>query len=199
MKTRRSSEERRRLRTNPTQLRQRKHVEKDERQSFLRATSLLKPKRQIFCEVIYYTGCRIQEAHDLCPYDFKTERSHISFECLKLREDGIFREIPVPPEWITRAAEALELDLLAPYECAWDFSLSTAFRSVKKAMTLAGISGSYANARGLRHSFCTFHGNNGITKPKQLQYWAGHKNLKTTSGYIGRLEFDDYEAAKVIW
>lgn len=199
MKTRRSPAERRRLREHPKPLKPRKHVEQEERRAFLEATYRLKPKRRLFCQVIYYTGCRIQEAHELCPYDFNIAAATISIECLKVREDGVFREVPVPDDWIQEAAEALRLDQLNPYECVWGFSLSTGFRSIKKAMELAGIRGSYANARGLRHSYCTLHGNNEQTKPAQLQYWAGHKDLKTTSRYIGRLELDEAEAARLIW
>lgn len=199
MQTRRSREERRRLRSNPKPLKPRKHVEIDERRSFLEVTPRLKPERRVFCEIIYYTGCRIQECHDLCPDDFNIDRSCISFECLKLREAGVFREVPVRPEWIQEAATILNLSQRDPYECVWDFSLSTGFRSIKSAMRWAGITGSYANARGLRHSFCTLLGNSKETKPNQLQYWAGHKNLKTTSGYIGRLEIDDAEAPEIIW
>ena len=198
MQNRRTPEERRLLREKPTQLRQRKHVEIDERHAFLKATSLLKPKRQIFCEVIFYTGCRIQEAHELCPYDFKVEQSRIAFECLKLREDGIFREVPVPRKWITRVVKILELDHLDPYECVWDFCLRTGARSIEKAMKAAGINGSYANARGLRHSYCTLHAYK-KTEPQKLQDWVGHRNLKTTFRYIGKVEAGEREAAKVIW
>lgn len=199
MQTRRTREERRRLRENPKPLKPRKHVEPDERKSFLEATPLIKPKRRIFCEVIYYTGCRISECHELCPDDFKIARSCISFECLKLREDGVFREVPVRREWMEEAAWILELAQRDPYECVWDFSLSTGFRSIKKVMRLAGITGPYTNARGLRHSFCTMLGNDEHVKPNDLQYWAGHKNMKTTSGYIGRLELEEAQTPEILW
>ena len=123
MKTRRSPEERKRLRQNPKELKPRKHVGSQERPHFLEATVQLKPKRRIFCEVIYYTGCRIQEAHDLCPDDFKVAQSKIAFECLKIREEGVFRYVPVPPSWMQEAVQILELDSLDPYECVWDSSL----------------------------------------------------------------------------
>ena len=198
MKTRRTPETRKLLRENRTYLRQRKYVGARERKRFLEATRQLKPKRQIFCQVIYYTGCRIQEAHELCPFDFDLTKGILSLECLKQRQDGIFRDISVPPDWLCNAAKILELDYLEPFECVWDFSLKTGYRSVKKAMEIAGISETYANSRGLRHSFCTLHGAE-KTDIKQIQEWAGHKNPETTLIYMNALLEDEREAAKRLW
>ena len=201
MKTRRTPEQRKRLRQNPKQLKPRKHVGPSERPRFLEATAQLKPKRRIFCELIYYTGCRIQEAHEMCPLDFNIDQSSVTFECLKIREEGVFRDVPVPRSWLQEAVQILELEHLDPYECVWDFCLRTGSRSITKAMDLAGIAGSYANARGLRHSYCTLHGDH-QTQLNLLQRWSGHKNMATTFIYMGAPEleeFEEQEAAKVIW
>lgn len=198
MKTRRTPEERKRLRKNPKTLNARKYLDMDERRRFQAATAQLSPKQKVFAEVIYYTGCRTQEAHELCPDDFKLRKSFLSFECLKLREDGVFRHVPVPSEWIKEAARILEIKDLYRFECVWDFSISTGFRAVKKAMKLAKINRSYAHPRGLRHSFCTLHKNAG-TDPDLLQYWAGHRNPKTTEIYIEKMTSNEHKAAKALW
>jgi integrase len=186
------------LRENRVYLQPRKYVGARERKLFFEATRKLKPKRQVFCQIIYYTGCRIQEAHELCPFDFDLTNGIISFECLKQRQDGIFRDISVPIDWLVHAAKILGLDRLEPFECAWDFSLKTGYRSVKKAMELAGIDETYANSRGLRHSFCTLHGAE-KTDLKQIQKWAGHKKPETTLIYMDAVTENEREAAKRLW
>lgn len=201
MKTRRSPEERRRLREKPKELKPRKHVAPEERPRFLKATPTLEPDRQIFAELIYYTGCRPQEAHDLCALDFNIEQSLVAIECLKLREDGVFRYVPVKPDWIKKAAEILKIEKRDPYACVWDFSLRTGCRAIAKAMAAANIQGSYANARGLRHSFCTIHTIR-KTRPDMLQYMLGHKKFATTSIYTGAPNLNDEEfhnAARAAW
>lgn len=204
MKTRRkprTAAERKRLRQNPKHLKPQKHVGLEQRPKFLEATIHLKPQRRIFCQLIYYTGCRISEAHEVCPFDFQLNSARVAIECLKLRDEGIFRYVPVPSEWIQEVASTLEFENRNPYQRVWDFSKRTGARSIKKAMELAGIEGSFANSRGLRHSFCTMH-TTMRTRPDLLQYWLGHKNPTTTAIYIGGPDMsleEEQQVARMAW
>ena len=117
-----------------------------ERDAFLAASADAAREVRTFCNVLYYTGCRISEALALFPARFDYSGNLIIFETLKKRRTGVYREVPVP--------EAM-LDLLhsthgirdiqkrsrrAEKETRiWPWARNTAWRKVTAVMIAAGI------------------------------------------------------------
>jgi site-specific recombinase XerD len=64
----------------------------------------------------------------------------------------------------------------------WSFSRSTAWRYLKAVTAAAGITGTPAMPKGLRHGFGVnaFQSN---VPPHLIQRWLGHASLRTTAIY----------------
>jgi integrase/recombinase XerD len=64
-------------------------------------------------------------------------------------------------------------------ERIWRFSRTTAWRRVEQVMAAAGITGTPAMPKGLRHGFgvSAFQSN---VPPHLVQRWLGHASLRTT-------------------
>jgi integrase len=170
----------------------RKYLTPDERRRFLNATKSLAERRRRFCEVLFYTGCRISEAYQLTADRLDPNESVIIFETLKLRKRGVYRAVPVPQEWLRTIVSPSCTGSL------WGFSLKTGYRVVKQTMLLAGIEGEHASPKGLRHGFGIVHGQN-KTNPRLLQRWMGHSSLDTTMIYLDAQGDEERNAAKVAW
>ena len=63
-----------------------------------------------------------------------------------------------------------------PDALIWGISKPTAFRTVQLVMQEAGITGSYANARGLRHAYIVRNVLKGIP-PYDIARWAGWSSI----------------------
>lgn len=170
----------------------RKYLTPHERQQFLRASRELPLRRKQFCEVLFYTGCRISEAYQLNADRVDINESVLIFETLKLRKRGVFRAVPVPANWLIRMASSNEDSSF------WGFSLKTGYRIVKRVMNSAGIEGEHASPKGLRHGFGIVHGQN-KTNPRLLQKWMGHTSLETTMIYLDAQGEEERNAAKAGW
>lgn len=170
----------------------RKYLTPQERKQFLAAARVLPLRRRQFCEVLYYTGCRISEAYQLRPERLDLSESVLVIETLKLRKRAVFRAIPVPPDWLKALAQNANQSTL------WDFSLKTGYRTIKKAMRIAEIDGVHASPKGLRHGFGIVHGQN-KTNPRLLQRWMGHTSLDTTMIYLDAQGEEERNAAKTAW
>ena len=170
----------------------RKYLTPQERQRFLDAARTLPARRKQFCEVLFYTGCRISEAYQLSADRLDPNESVIIFETLKLRKRGVFRAVPVPPRWLKSIVPISDSSSL------WNFSLKTGYRAVKRVMHLAEIEGEHASPKGLRHGFGIVHGQN-KTNPRLLQRWMGHTSLDTTMIYLDAQGEEERNAAKAGW
>ena len=67
-----------------------------ERDAFLAASADAARDVRTFCNVLYYTGCRLSEALALTPQAFDYSGRLIVFETLKRRRKGVYRAVPVP-------------------------------------------------------------------------------------------------------
>jgi len=177
----------------------RKYVTPAERHRFLAAAATLPPERRIFCEVLYYTGCRVGEAHRLKLGHFDPIDRLVIIETLKRRKAGIFRAIPVPSTWLKRVRQTLKIkdtsDLTKP---AWTFALSTGYRTVKRAMRAADIHGAHACPKGLRHGFGIACAQKNVN-PRLIQRWMGHASFQTTMIYLDASGDEEREFAKRLW
>jgi integrase/recombinase XerD len=80
----------------------------------------------------------------------------------------------------------------------WRFSRTTAWRHVKAAMIAAGITGTPAMPKGLRHGFGVraFQSN---VPPHLVQRWLGHASLRTTGIYGDVVGPDERKIAERMW
>lgn len=178
----------------------RKYITPSERKRFLwSASSLGDPVKQLYCEVLYYTGCRPGEAYCLSLSSFDLAERVIVIETLKQRKKGIFRAIPVPADWLKHAVKILSRYVQHHrHESIWGFSEKTGYRVVKKVMAMAEIKGPHACPKGLRHGFCIAHAQ-AKTNPRLIQRWAGHASLATTMIYLDAQGQEERNAAKACW
>lgn len=80
---------------------QRKYLNQKERLRFLEVTKLQLKEVRLFCQLLYYTGARIAEIHNLTPESIDFSNGTVVIESLKKRQRGIYREIPIPNFLIT--------------------------------------------------------------------------------------------------
>ena len=175
----------------------RKYLNSLERQAYLRAIEgEPDAQRRAFCLTLYYCGCRISEALNLTVERIDLTGRAVVFETLKRRKAGHFRAVPIPD---TLADLLRQLVAGQSGEAKiWNFSRITAYRLIKAAMKQAGIHGSMACPKGLRHG----HGVacvGGKVPLTTIQKWLGHARIETTAIYVDVHGEEERELAKRLW
>ena len=182
----------------------RKYLTAGERDASLRAAEEGDGEIRSLCMTLAYAGCRLSEALALTVDRVDLAAGTLIFETLKKRRTGVFRAVPVPPS-LLRA-----LDLVhgirehqaqkgkGRSELLWPWSRMSAWRYVHAVMEKAGLSGTHASPKGLRHGFGVAAVSAGI--PLNLvQKWLGHANLTTTSIYANAVGAEEKDIAKRMW
>ena len=182
----------------------RKYLTHEERQAFVAAAVQFPHDVRSFCHVLTYTGCRLAEALALPADRVDLSASRLTFETLKKRKRGVYRTVPVPPEVVTM------LDFVHNIRRAqdrrdrgralrlWSWSPVTAWRHVKAVMQAAGIRGTQASPKGLRHGL-------GVAAVQAhiplnlVQRWLGHAQLSTTAIYAEAIGQEEQEIATRMW
>jgi integrase len=173
----------------------RKYLSRDEGRKFLHHAALLPKPEALFCQTIYYTGCRISEALNWHDTDVDLEMNVILIRSLKKRGKREIRRIPAPEFLI---AELKNLTASGEEKRLWHFSRSTGWRVVKSVMNAAQISGVHATAKGLRHGF-------GVRAVLMqipvtlIQNWMGHSDLSTTAIYLAVKDEEEREFIEKTW
>lgn len=173
----------------------RKYLSRTEGQKFLAQATQLPRLEALFCLTLYYTGCRISEALDLCACGVDSELSAISIRTLKKRGKVKVRRIPLP-EFL--AKQLIALATSPKDQPLWPFSRTTGWRIVKRVMEEAGVSGIHATAKGLRHAF----GVRGalVQIPLSLiQHWMGHADSTTTAIYLAVRDEEERALIEKTW
>ena len=176
---------------------QRKYLNQIERLRFLGATKEQEMDVQLFCQLLYYTGARIAEIHNLALQNIDSSNGTVIIESLKKRRKGVFREIPIPDflmENIKRYAKRMRLQIK---ERLWWFSLRTATRKIKSVMILANIKGIRSSSKSLRHGFAVHAVT--IAPLTMVKKWLGHSRLETTEIYLNIVGAEEREIMKRIW
>ena len=178
---------------------QRKYLNHMERLRFLEKTKHYRSDIKLFCQLLYYTGARIAEIHNLTRDSIDFSNKTVVLESLKKRQRGIYREIPLPMHLLENLLGYISN---LGYEnsqnqCLWSFSLRTASRHVKRLMQDAEIMGLQSCARGLRHGFAV----HAVAKVPitMVKKWLGHATLETTEIYLDVVGIEEREIAKRIW
>ena len=177
----------------------RKYLTRAERTLFLNSAKEMADTTYTFCATLAYTGARISEVLALTPRSFDFAEKIVVIETLKKRERGVFRTIPLPSAFLEtldgvhnlRSAE-LSQDRL------WPWSRTTGWKRVKKVMGEAGLEGTKATAKGLRHSF----GVNAVQSRAPItaiQKWLGHSHVSTTAIYTDVMGEEERHIAKLFW
>jgi hypothetical protein len=165
--------------------------------SFVRAARKCSNEIRSFCLMLAYSGCRISEALSLRPDNIDFETGHVIIQCLKKRGKRVFRAIPLPPQYLTALRRLCKAHGrgAAPL---WPWSRMTGYRRICEVMQDAGIRGSYASPKGLRHAF----GVRAIQASVPLnlvQKWLGHADIKTTAIYTNAIGPEEQEIAARMW
>ncbi|WP_417799194.1 tyrosine-type recombinase/integrase [Tenacibaculum sp.] len=178
---------------------QRKYLNHAERLRFLKCTASRPVAIKLFCQLLYYTGARIAEIHNLTVDSLDLSNKTVVLETLKKRKRGIYREIPLP-DFLLENLETYIHEIKQgeeSYQRLWSFSLRSASRHIKTIMIEAGITGVRGCARGLRHGFAIHALDKApITIVKK---WLGHSALETTAIYLNVIGTEEREIAKRLW
>jgi integrase/recombinase XerD len=139
----------------------------------------------------------------LTPAAIDIESGVANIETLKRRKRGFVRQVPLPRDTLRELNRFFKLRLLQrdpelAAERLWRWSRTTAWRRVKEVMAAAGISGTPAMPRGLRHSFGVkaFQSN---VPPHLVQRWMGHASLRTTAIYADVMGPEERAFARRMW
>ena len=173
----------------------RKYVCGKEWGRFLAAANRLDAPSRTFCYLLAFTGCRISEALLLTAGRLDAETGRVIFRTLK-RRGLAYRPVPVPPELMT-ALRQLARDRPAD-ALLWAWSRQTAWRRVKSAMAAAGICGSQAMPKGLRHGFGIANAEQNVP-PGLTKRWMGHARLETTAIYQHAVGREERGFARRVW
>lgn len=176
----------------------RKYLNEAELRRFLECTKNKPSHIKLFCQLLFYTGARISEIHNLSVDRLDFSNKAVVLETLKKRKRGVFREIPLPDfllEELKLYVKDLALDQSS--QTLWHFSLRTASRYVKAIMDEAEIHCARGSSKSLRHGYAV----NAIQKAPitLVQKWLGHCNLETTAIYLDIIGSEERIIAKAIW
>ncbi len=178
---------------------QRKYLNQAERLRFLESTKRYRTDIKLFCQLLYYTGARIAEIHNLKLDSIDFSNKSAVLESLKKRQRGIYREIPLPDHLLgdlKHYIHNLQHDNIYN-KCLWSFSLRSASRYVKRVMLHAKIIGIQSSAKGLRHGFAVHAVT--IAPITMVKKWLGHATLETTEIYLNVVGAEEREIAQKLW
>ena len=147
--------------------------------------------------MLAFSGCRISEALSLTDESIDFEAQSVVIKCLKKRGKMVFRAIPLPPRFL-RLLRRWFTSRKSPQSYLWTWSRMTAYRHVCDVMIAAGIRGSYATPKGLRHAFGVTAIQAGIPLTL-IQRWLGHADIKTTAIYTSAMGPEEREIASRMW
>lgn len=176
---------------------QRKYLTKSEIESFLVTSKSYGGSIHGLCWILAVTGCRISEALSLGVHSIDFEAKQVIILCLKKRQKRVFRAIPLPMELLRSLERWISSGVLLR-EKFWPISRMTAYRRVCEVMREAGLTGSYASPKGLRHGFAVRAVQSNV--PLSLvQRWLGHADIKTTAIYTSAMGPEERELASRLW
>lgn len=174
---------------------QRKYLNTAEARRFLAAIRTMATPQRLFCEVLFYTGCRISEALELTPRRLDRDDKRIIFRTLKRRK-LVYRAVPAPARMMRELATLAHA--LGSDEPLFPWCRVTGWRIVKEVMERARIAGPQASPKGLRHAFGIHAIEVRIPEPT-LQRWMGHARARTTRIYTVFDGTDERRWAKRMW
>jgi integrase/recombinase XerD len=181
----------------------RKYVNAAERRRFTKAACRTPVEVKLFCLVLNLSGARISEILALTPVAIDVDSCVANITTLKRRRRGVVRQVPLPRAVVDKLNHVFHLrrsqrDPDSAYRRIWQWSRTTAWRRVKEVMAVAGITGTPAMPKGLRHGFGV-HAFQALVPPHLIQRWLGHASLRTTSIYADVIGSEERAFAARMW
>jgi integrase/recombinase XerD len=181
----------------------RKYLNAAERWRFIRAARRAPLDVQLFCLVLSLSGGRISEILALTPSSIDIDSGVANIMILKRRKRGMVRQVPLPRSLLVELNHIFHLrrrqrDPDSAYGRIWRWSRTTAWRRVKEVMAAAGISGTPAMPKGLRHGF-DVNAFQSLVPPHLVQRWMGHASLKSTAIYGDAMGPEERAFAARMW
>ena len=181
----------------------RKYLNAAEGRRFVDAATRAPDRVRLFCLTLRWSGARISEVLALTPAAIDIETGVANILTLKRRLRGVVRQVPLPRGLLdeldrTFKLRATQRDCERANLPIFRFSRTTAWRCVKQVMVTAGVTGSAAMPKGLRHAFGVnaFQAN---VPPHLVQRWLGHASLRTTGIYVDVVGPDERAFAARMW
>ena len=187
------------------------YLDAAERLAFKEAAKEEDSGKQLFCHVLYYTGCRPSEALELTPSRISLNESAIIFRTLKKRKRDLqgnkkppqFRTVPVPERLIEELDLVFNLRHVAKLKTPkdkplWEFSRVTGWNTVKRVMDRAGIEGAMATSKGLRHAYGIALALDKVP-PVAIAKLLGHSDTSTTEIYTSPVGGELRDFAGAAW
>lgn len=179
----------------------RKYLTAQERIAFEVAAKNANREVRVFCLMLLYTGCRISEGLNIRAKDIDLSAKAVTIGSLKKRKTGIFRQVPLSPDFLNELELVFNLKNIKPKEkesFLWGWSRTTAFRRIREVMQSAGIEGTQASPKGLRHSFA-IHALERKIPLNLVSKWLGHSSLEVTAIYANALGAEERNIAQRLW
>ena len=187
----------------------RKYLTTEERKLFLanitRALSKTEDReKRTFALMLFYTGCRISEGLAVTYNNIDYGAGGVIFLTLKRRK-RVHRFVPLPPNFMAKLDDVHRVKDYQggrrPTEAKeeiWDFSRTTAWRTISTVMATAEIEGVQATPKGLRHSFVIQHQELG-TPEHMIQKWAGWASRDMMEVYGRAIGQEEAVIARRLW
>lgn len=188
---------------------ERKYLNREERSAFLKATQLQEQKTKFYCQLLYYTGCRLSEALEVSFDRFDYDKKGVMIRTLKQgSRDGRpverYRFNELPESYLNElrgffmAMRGKRRQEAAAAERLWPVSTRMANNYVATVMQAAGIAGKKASSRGLRHSMGVMLALEKVPV-SVIRKVLGHAAIKNTLIYLDIIEDDRRDLVAQIW
>ncbi len=188
---------------------ERKYLDRDERRAFLQATLKQEPRKKYYCQLLYYTGCRLSEALSVTHSSFNFQRHYVTIRTLK---QGTRNGKPVDRYRDNELPESYLYEIQGYYatvrgrrpqktvasEPLWSVTGRMARNYVAEVMGAAGITGRKATSRGLRHSMGVMLAMERVPV-NVIQKVLGHTSVKNTMIYLDILDDERRQLISQVW
>ena len=168
----------------------RKYLTADEQEKFIAAANdHERAEVRTLCLTLAYTGCRISEALALDTSRVDLSDKSITFQTLKQRDKVRYRSVPCPDglidalELVHRIRKTQKSKRQTQNPALWSWGRTQATKHVKNVMEAAGIEGTHASPKGLRHGFGVRMAQK-TRNPRLVQKLMGHTKLENTAIYM---------------
>lgn len=188
---------------------ERKYLNARERQAFLEATQLEEAKVKYYCQLLYYTGCRTAEGLQLSPARLDYSEQTVTFQTLKQGTNQVgepivrYRTNELPETYLNELQDVynilkLQRSRKQREQPIWAITERTAYNYVTRVMQRAGISGTAASPRGLRHSMGVALAINKVPV-NTIQRVLGHASISNTMLYLDIISSERRDLVSQVW
>ena len=188
---------------------ERKYLDPQERRAFFAATQLEEADAKYFCQMLYFTGCRLNEALQVTPRRLDYSSHQVRFRTLKQGRDK--DEKPIIRNRNNELPEGYLNELQGVYSILkkqkgkkaavkplWGFTDRTGRNYVYRVMEKAGITGLKATPKGLRHSMGVSLALNKVPATT-IQKVLGHRRIQSTFIYLNVVGDERRQLVSQVW